>query len=36
MTAATMEEWLNMFNEKMTKENRNAILFLTMLPATQI
>jgi hypothetical protein len=28
MTAATMEEWLNMFNEKMRKENRNAILFL--------
>jgi hypothetical protein len=28
MTAATMEEWLNMLNEKMKKENRNAILFL--------
>jgi hypothetical protein len=28
MTAATMEEWLNMFNAKMKKENRNAILFL--------
>jgi hypothetical protein len=27
MTAASMEEWLNMFNAKM-KENRNAILFL--------
>jgi hypothetical protein len=28
MTAATMEEWLlNMFNAKMKKENRNAILF---------
>jgi hypothetical protein len=26
MTAATMEEWLNMFNAN--KENRNAILFL--------
>jgi hypothetical protein len=28
MTAATMEEWLNMFNAKMKKENRNATLFL--------
>jgi hypothetical protein len=28
MTAATTEEWLNMFNAKMKKENRNAILFL--------
>jgi hypothetical protein len=28
MTAATMEEWLNTFNAKMKKENRNAILFL--------
>jgi hypothetical protein len=28
MTAATMEEWLNMFNAKIRKENRNAILFL--------
>jgi hypothetical protein len=28
MTAATMEEWLNMFNAKMNKESRNAILFL--------
>jgi hypothetical protein len=28
MTAATMEEWLNMFNAKMKKENRNAIIFL--------
>jgi hypothetical protein len=28
MTAATMEEWLNMFNAKMKKENRNVILFL--------
>jgi hypothetical protein len=28
MTAATMEEWLNMFNAKLKKENRNAILFL--------
>jgi hypothetical protein len=26
-TAATMEEWLNMFNAKMKKENRN-VLFL--------
>jgi hypothetical protein len=28
MTAATTEEWLNMFNAKMNKENRNVILFL--------
>jgi hypothetical protein len=28
MTAATMEEWLNKFNARMKKENRNAILFL--------
>jgi hypothetical protein len=28
MPAATMEEWLNMFNAKIKKENRNAILFL--------
>jgi hypothetical protein len=28
MTEATMEEWLNMFNAKMKKENINAILFL--------
>jgi hypothetical protein len=28
MTAATTEEWLNMFNAKMKKENRNDILFL--------
>jgi hypothetical protein len=28
MTVATMEEWLNMFNAKMKKENRNVILFL--------
>jgi hypothetical protein len=35
MTAATMEEWLNMFNAKMKKENRNDIFFLTMPPATQ-
>jgi hypothetical protein len=28
MTAATVEEWLNMFNAKMKKENRNAIRFL--------
>jgi hypothetical protein len=28
MTAATMEEWLNMFNTKMKKENRNDIPFL--------
>jgi hypothetical protein len=28
MTAATMEEWLNMFNAKMKKENRNDIRFL--------
>jgi hypothetical protein len=27
MTVATIEEWLNMFNAKMKKENRN-ILFL--------
>jgi hypothetical protein len=33
MTAAAMEEWLNMFNAKVKKENRNTILFLTMLPA---
>jgi hypothetical protein len=28
MTAATMEEWLNMFNAKIKKEHRKAILFL--------
>jgi hypothetical protein len=28
MTAAAMEEWLNMFNIKMKKENRNATFFL--------
>jgi hypothetical protein len=28
MTAATMEEWLSMFNAKMKKGNRNVILFL--------
>jgi hypothetical protein len=28
MTATTMEEWLNIFNAKENKENRNAILFL--------
>jgi hypothetical protein len=28
MTAAAMKEWLNMFNAKMKKENRNAIFFL--------
>jgi hypothetical protein len=28
MAAATMKERLNMFNAKMKKENRNAILFL--------
>jgi hypothetical protein len=28
MTAATMEEWLNIVNAKMKKENRNVILFL--------
>jgi hypothetical protein len=28
LTAATIEEWLNMFPAKMKKENRNAILFL--------
>jgi hypothetical protein len=28
MTAATMEEWLNMFNAKLKKENRNDILSL--------
>jgi hypothetical protein len=27
MTGATMEEWLNMSNAKMKKENRNATLF---------
>jgi hypothetical protein len=36
MTAATMEEWLNMFNAKMKKENRDQSFFLTMLPATQM
>jgi hypothetical protein len=28
MTAATMEEWLKMFNVKIKRENRNAIPFL--------
>jgi hypothetical protein len=28
MTIATMEVWLNKFNTKKKKENRNAILFL--------
>jgi hypothetical protein len=28
MAAASMEEWLNMFIEKMKKENRNVFLFL--------
>jgi hypothetical protein len=28
MIAATMEEWINVFNAKVKKENRNAILFL--------
>jgi hypothetical protein len=28
MTAATMEEWLNMLNAKTKKENRNVVLFL--------
>jgi hypothetical protein len=28
ITAATMEEWLNMFHAKMKKENRSVILFL--------
>jgi hypothetical protein len=28
MTAAAMEEWVNMFNAKMKEENRNTILFL--------
>jgi hypothetical protein len=28
ITAATMEQWLNMFNAKINKENRNVILFL--------
>jgi hypothetical protein len=28
MTAATMEEWLNIINAKIKKENRNVILFL--------
>jgi hypothetical protein len=28
MTAATIEEWSNMSNAKMKKENRNTILFL--------
>jgi hypothetical protein len=27
MAAATMVEWLNMFNAKMKKGNRNTILF---------
>jgi hypothetical protein len=27
MAAAKMEEWLNMFNTEIKKENRNAILF---------
>jgi hypothetical protein len=35
MTAATMEEWLNMFTAKMKKENRMPSYFLTMLPAAQ-
>jgi hypothetical protein len=26
--AATMEEWLNVFNAKMKKENRDDVLFL--------
>jgi hypothetical protein len=33
MTAATMEEWLNMFNAKMKIEMPS--FFLTMLPPTQ-
>jgi hypothetical protein len=28
MTAAIVEEWLNMFNAKIKKESRNVILFL--------
>jgi hypothetical protein len=32
MTVATMEEWLNMFNAKIKKENRNANLFYDLLP----
>jgi hypothetical protein len=28
MAAAAVEEWMNMFNAKMKKENRNAIFFL--------
>jgi hypothetical protein len=28
ITAATIEAWLNIFNAKMKKENRNTILFL--------
>jgi hypothetical protein len=28
MIAATMRDWLNMFNAKMKKKNRNVILFL--------
>jgi hypothetical protein len=32
MTAATTKEWLNKFNAKMKKENRNVILFLDNAP----
>jgi hypothetical protein len=28
MSTATMEEWFNMFNANMKKENRSAIFFL--------
>jgi hypothetical protein len=28
ITAATMEEWLNIFNAKMKKENRNVFILL--------
>jgi hypothetical protein len=32
MTAATLEEWSNIFRAKMKKEDRNAILFLDNAP----
>jgi hypothetical protein len=32
MTAATMEEWLNLFNAKMIKENINFIFFHDNVP----
>jgi hypothetical protein len=34
VTPTIMEEWLNMFNGKIKKENKIPFLFLTMLPAT--